>query len=293
VTVSVTTNPAPSGLDQLMTFTATVAPASPAAGVPGGTVRFFDGAQLLGSTALSSGSASLTTAGLSAGAHTIEARYDGDPSFETGVGSVSHTVNAASATPSITISSNRNPATTGQSVTLTANINMSSGPVAGTLEFYDGATRLGAGTIASGRVTFTTTSFAAGSHAITVRYLGSAAAPPVRSGVFVQAVGPSTWKNRTSTVSLTASPNPSALGDNVTITANVTGSTSTMPAGTMLFMVNGDVVAAVAVSPVSGSTARAVTTLSGLAGGRHKVTATYLGSSTYRGSTAAVTQTVN
>ncbi|HEX2343200.1 MAG TPA: hypothetical protein VHI98_22205 [Vicinamibacterales bacterium] len=50
--------------------------------------------------------------------------------------------------------------------------------------------------------------------------------------------------------------------------------------------------AAVAVSPVSGSTARATVTLSGLAGGGHKITATYLGNSTYRGTTAGVNQTV-
>jgi Concanavalin A-like lectin/glucanases superfamily/MBG domain (YGX type)/Bacterial Ig-like domain (group 3)/IPT/TIG domain/MBG domain len=293
VAVSVTSSPAPSGLDQLMTFTATVGAAAPAAGTPSGTIQFFDGTRLLGSAALSSGSASLTTAGLSAGAHAIEARYDGDDSFESGTGSSSHTINSASATPSITISSNRNPATTGQSVTLTANISMSAGPVAGTLQFYDGATLLGSGTIASGRVTFITTAFAAGSHAITVRYLGSPSAPPVRSGVFVQAVGPSTWKNRTATVAVTASPNPSGLDDEVTITANVTGSTSTMPTGTMLFMINGEVTAAVAISPVSGSTARATVTLSGLAGGRHRITATYLGNSTYKGSTAAVDQTVN
>jgi hypothetical protein len=115
----------------------------------------------------------------------------------------------------------------------------------------------------------------------------------VRSGVFVQAVGPSTRKNLTSTVTVTATPNPSELDDDVTITANVTGSTSTMPAGTMLFMVNGEVTAAVPVSPVSGSTARATITLAGLPGGRHKVTATYLGNSTYRGNTASLNQTVN
>jgi hypothetical protein len=90
-----------------------------------------------------------------------------------------------------------------------------------------------------------------------------------------------------------ATPNPSNLGDDVTITASVTGSTSTMPGGTMLFMVNGEVTAAMPVSPVSGSTAHATITLSGLTGGRHKVTATYLGNSTYRGNTAALNQTVN
>ena len=293
VTVSVSTSPAPSGLNQPMKFTADVGAAAPAAGTPGGIVRFFDGATLLGSSTLSDGSASLTTAGLTAGVHTIEARYDGDASFETSSGSASHTVNSAAATPSITIASNRNPSSVGQSVTLTANLSMTAGPVNGTVQFYDGAALLGTSTIVSGSATFTTTAFAAGSHAITVRYLGSPSAPPVIFGVFVQAVGASGWKNRTSSTSLSASPNPSALGATVTLTATITGS-SGAPAGAVLFMVNGQVVGGPAtLTAISGSTAQATVVLPGLPGGRHVVTATYLGSSNYKGSTATVTQTVN
>ena len=294
VTVSVAASPAPSGLNQPMTFTATVGAAAPAAGAPGGTVRFFDGATLVGSSALESGAASLTTAGFAAGVHTIRATYDGDASFESGSGSASHTVNSGSATPSITISSNRNPSSVGQSVTLTATVGMSAGPVNGTVQFYDGAALVGTSTIVSGSATFTTTAFAARSHAITVRYLGSASAPPATSGVFVQAVGSSGWKNRTSSTTLSASPNPSALGAGATLTADVTGSSGT-PAGTVLFMLNGQVVGGgpVTLTAISGSTARATFVLPGLAGGRHIVTATYLGSSNYKGSTATVTQTVN
>jgi hypothetical protein len=293
-TVSVSTSPAPSGLNQPMTFTATVGAAAPAAGTPGGTVRFFDGTTLLGSSTLSEGSASFTTAGLTAGVHTIEARYAGDASFEAGSGSATHTVNGAAATPSITIASSRNPSSVGQSVTLTATLGMSAGAVSGTVQFYDGATLLGTSPIVSGAARFTTTAFAAGSHAITVRYLGTESAPPAISGVFVQAVGASGWKNRTSSTTLSASPNPSALGGSVMLTANISGSSGT-PAGAVLFMVNGEVVGSgpVALTAISGSTARATFVLNGLAGGRHMVTATYLGSSNYKGSTATVTQTVN
>jgi hypothetical protein len=170
---------------------------------------------------------------------------------------------------------------------------MSAGPVSGTVQFYDGATLLGTSTIVSGSASFTTTAFAAGSHAITVRYLGSASAPPVISGVFVQAVGSSGWKNRTSSTTLSASPNPSDVGASVTLTANVTGSSGT-PAGAVLFMVNGQVVGEpVTLTTISGSTARATFVVPGLPGGRHLITATYLGSSNYKGSTASVTQTVN
>jgi hypothetical protein len=293
VTVAVATSPAPSGLDQSMTFTANVSAAAPAAGVPGGTVRFFDGATLLGSGALASGTASLTTAGLAAGVHTIRATYDGDASFETANGSASHIVNTAASTPAIALDSNRNPSNVGQSVTLTASLSMSAGPVTGTVQFYDGATLLGSSTIASGSASFTTAAFANGSHAITVRYLGSASAPATISSVFVQAVGAPGWKNRTSSTTLSVSPNPSAPGASLTLTANVTGSNG-MPAGAVLFMVNGQVVGGpVTLTALSGSTAQAALVLPGLAGGRHLVTATYLGSSNYKGSTVTVTQTVN
>jgi hypothetical protein len=293
VVVSVSTSPAPSGLNQSMTFTANVGAAAPAAGAPAGTVRFFDGATLLGSSALTSGSASLTTAGLAAGVHTIQATYDGDASFAGGSASVSHAVNSAAGTPSITIASNRNPSSVGQSVTLTASLSMTAGQVNGTVQFYVGATLLGTSTIVSGSAAFTTTALAAGSHAITVRYLGSASAPPVISGVFVQAVGSSGWKNRTSTTTLSASPNPSTIGSAVTLTATVSGPNGT-PAGVVLFMVDGQVAGdPVTLTTISGSTAQATFALSGLAGGRHVVTATYLGSSNHKGSTAAATQTVN
>ena len=296
VTVTVTTSPEPSGLNQLMTFTANVDPAAPAAGAPGGTVQFFDGATLLGTSTLSSGGASLTTAGLAAGVHTIEARYDGDPSFEPGASSSPHTVNVAAATPALDISSSRHPASVGQSVTLTATVSLAAGPVTGTVEFYDGAALLGTSPIGSGTASFTTSALMAGSHAITARYLGDANAPPVRSGVFVQSIKSNGWKDRSTSLVLSASPNPSAPGGTVTLTATVTGSSGAMPGGGMLFMVNGEVVgdpAGVAVTPVSGSTASATFVLAGLPGGRHTVTATYLGDSNYRGSTAAAAQTVN
>jgi hypothetical protein len=178
-------------------------------------------------------------------------------------------------------------------VTLTAALSMSAGPVTGSVQFYNGAALLGTSAIVSGSATFTTTAFAAGSHAITVRYLGSASAPPAISGVFVQAVGSSGWKNRTSSTTLSASPNPSAPGGSVMLTATVAGVSGT-PAGAVLFMVNGQVFGGpVTLTAISGSSAQATLVLPGLDRGRHIVTATYLGSSNYKGSTATLSQTVN
>jgi hypothetical protein len=59
-------------------------------------------------------------------------------------------------------------------------------------------------------------------------------------------------------------------------------------------MVNGEAVGGpLTLTAISGSTAQATMVLPALPGGRHIVTATYLGSSNYKGSTAAITQTVN
>jgi hypothetical protein len=296
VAVSVSTSPEPSGYEQPMTFTATVLPVQPAPTAPQGTVRFFDGTTLIGMASIAGNSATLTTAGLDAGTRTIEARYDGDGSFEIGSASASHVVNAAAATPALSITSSRNPSSTGQNVTLTANVSMPSGAVSGSVAFYDGATLLGTSTIVSGRATRSISTLAAGSHAITARFLGSAGAPPAISPVFVQAVGASGWRNRTTSMSLSSSANPSAIGEAVTFTATVTGSSSSRPSGRILFMVDGAVAgdpAGVPVATVSATAARATLSVSGLAHGRHRVTAIYLGDSTYRGSAGAVTQTVN
>jgi hypothetical protein len=111
--------------------------------------------------------------------------------------------------------------------------------------------------------------------------------------VFVQTVGESGWKNRTTTMTLSSSANPSALGTAVVFTASVMGSIATMPAGRIVIMVNGQVVADLTVAPVSGSTARVTFSAPGLAHGRHTVSATYSGDATYKGSTAQVAQTVN
>ena len=294
VAVAVSSSPQPSGLDMPMTFAASVTAAEAAGVAPTGVVQFLTGGTLIGSAPLAGESASISTAGLPAGTHAIEARYLGDGSFDTGIGAGSHTVRDASGTPAITVTSSRNPANLGQSVTLTANIAMASGPVSGTIQFYDGATLLGSGPISAGRATFTTSSLSAGSHAVVARFAGNATAPPAMSPVFVQAVGASGWKDRATTMTLTTAPEPSTVGGPVTVTATVSGSSGT-PTGRILILVNGEAVGdptGIVVTPVSGS-ARVSIVVPGLNHGSHTISATYLGDPTYKGSTAQVAHRVN
>jgi len=103
-------------------------------------------------------------------------------------------------------------------------------------------------------------------------------------------VNGSGWKDRASTLALVSSSNPSTLGTTVTFTATASGSSGT-PTGRILFLVDGFVVGdPTGVAMTNGQAAVSIATFGG---GRHKVTATYLGNSNYRGSNGALTQTVN
>ena len=145
-------------------------------------------------------------------------------------------VNAATSTA---VTSNSNPSTFGQSVTFTATITNASGsggPPTGTVEFFDGATDLGAGSAltASGTnavaSTFSLSTLTAGAHTIRAVY--------TPSGDFVGSNG-STTQNVdavTSTVVI-SSGSPTQTGQNVTFTATVTNTSGSggPPTGTVEF----------------------------------------------------------
>jgi hypothetical protein len=172
-TTALVSSPSPSKVGQNVTFTATVT-RSPGTGTPTGTVQFYDGTTLLGSGPLGpNGKATFTTSKLAAGSHGITARYLGDA---TDAGSISATQTQVVQTSTTTaLASSLNPSKVGQAVTFTATVTPTSGTGAptGTVQFFDGTTLLGTATLnPNGKATFTTSSLAVGSHAITVKYLG-------------------------------------------------------------------------------------------------------------------------
>ncbi len=98
---AVTSSRNPSELGQAVTFTAQVSAVSPGAGTPGGTVQFSDNGTDLGSPQSlgGSGNPSITTAGLTVGAHAITATYTpSGGSYNASSGSVSQTVERAKTT---------------------------------------------------------------------------------------------------------------------------------------------------------------------------------------------------
>ena len=133
-TTSVTSSINPSGVDQSVTFTATVAPAF--LGGPTGTVTFRVNGNLLGTGTLST-PGGVTTATFTANPNTlplgslqITADYAGDANFLASSGSTSHTVLRGTSTA---LASSANPSAFGQPVTFTATVTPTTpgGPLVG------------------------------------------------------------------------------------------------------------------------------------------------------------------
>jgi hypothetical protein len=83
--VSVASSANPSAWLHTVTFTATVAAASPGAGLPTGDVTFRNDGSAIGSGTLNgSGQATLSLSSLAVGSHSITADYDGDGNFLSG-----------------------------------------------------------------------------------------------------------------------------------------------------------------------------------------------------------------
>ena len=94
-----------------------------------------------------------------------------------------------------------------------------------------------------------------------------------------------------STTDLSAAPNPAAVGQNVSLTATVTGSGAT-PTGNVTFSVNGLILDTVSLS--SSGVARLAASTNGQAPGAYPVIASYGGNSSYDSSTStALTVTLN
>jgi hypothetical protein len=119
---------------------------SPAAAT--GTVKFYDGSDLMGSAAASEGSASINTSNLSVGHHNIRAEYGGSDLYQSSSGTCSQTVGKADTTTTVT--SSANPSVYGDSVTFTATLNPSG--ATGKVQFkIDGADAGGQVTISGGK----------------------------------------------------------------------------------------------------------------------------------------------
>jgi Bacterial Ig-like domain (group 3) len=209
-------NPAVAGAT--VTLTATISPAP--TGSPLGTVSFYDGETLLGTTNVnSSGAATFPITSLAAGVHSLMAVYSGNTGFATSTSSVfTETVTAVTATSTTTtLTASPNPAIANQSVTFTATVSPTpTGTSLGTVSFYDGSTLLGTVDVgATGVATFSSSTLPAGALAITAMYSGNAGFAESTSAVVTETV------NTAYTVTAPPAPVPVAQGGSVQIDVTV------------------------------------------------------------------------
>jgi 5'-nucleotidase len=183
---------------------------APAAAI--GTVELYDGATKLGQGTLSSGSATITIAAnaLAAGDHALTLTYLGDTHYSASQSTVSLTVRKAGTTvsaPDVTLQWSKS-----------SSVAISVSPlVGGTVELYDGATKLGEATLrgdGTARIALAARSLEVGSHVLTLKYLGSGSYAASQSTVTV------TVTKARSKVSVTA-PSSVDAGDRAKVKAVV------------------------------------------------------------------------
>ncbi|MYT11131.1 Ig-like domain (group 3) [Streptomyces sp. SceaMP-e96] len=234
---TVTATPGPSVVGQPVTFTATVTPVEPGAGVPAGAVTFdFGDGTPPTPTSVSDGVVRITHTYTSAGGpYTVTAQYEGDDSFTSSSGSDTQTVGRAATTTAVV--SSPDPTVVGQSTTVTAAV-ASVAPGAGapsgtvTFDFGDGSPTLTA-PVSNGLATVTHAygSTSGSPFAITGTYDGDANFTS-SSGNDTQTVG-----KAGTTTAVASSPDPTVVGQPTTLTASVASVTpgAAAPTGTVTF----------------------------------------------------------
>ncbi len=271
-------------------FTATVTAGHPGAGTPTGTVTFLDGTTTLGTGTLDgTGKATFTTTATQLGAatHAITASYAASTNFATSTSTAS-TVVVGQAVTTTTLTSTDTSSLFGAPETFTATVAPSTtaaGTPAGTVTFLDGTTSLGTGSLDSTRkTTFTTSSLAVGSHAISATYGSTTNFATSTSTALTHSV-----TQTPTTIHLSTSAGGLLLGDSLTLTATITPSISetTLPSGTVTFL---DGATTLGTGTLSGG--KATLTVSTLAVGHHNLTVSYPGDTNYLAATGTNTAPV-
>jgi RHS repeat-associated protein len=272
---------------QPLTVTAAVSVVAPGAGMPTGFVLFMDGAKKIGTRPLDShGHATLGTAILSAGDHTITANYLGDSDLApSGTSSpLQQSVGKASATTTISAPSVTS-SVFGQRVNFTATVtplSPSTGVATGSVNFLDGGVSIGSAVLngTTRQAIFAISTLGVGTHSITATYAGDA---NFLATAKTASAGLSVAKD-SDTIAIISSAQPAVVGQTVTFTALVRanppgGGIST---GTVTFKDGSTVLDAAALTG-----GKATFSTAALAVGNHSITVAYAGDADFIASTSA------
>ena len=204
-----------------------------------------------------------------------------------GDGTAFEIIFSANQVSSTSVTASPNPATAGQTITLTATVSGSQGVPTGTVTFSANGTTAGSAMLnASGVATLSlsTVGYAAGTYSIVAAYAGNTVYKSSQSSAINLVLN-----KASSSIGLTASPNPVQATQAETLTATVSGGDGTAT-GIVNFTVNGTKVGSAALGS-SGTTGLTAYT-NGLALGTYPVVATYTGSSSYNSSASSAVNVV-
>jgi hypothetical protein len=297
-TQTLTSSGNPTPLNQTVTFTLNVAAA---AGTPGGTANFKDGATIMNGAAVPvvNGVATFAISTLAAGNHTITADYLGDTNFNA-VSAVALANNpqviGAEATTTTVQASNVNPAVS-QTVTYTITVAGVPNTPTGTVSLLDNGNAIGTCgsglTLSSGVATCSiqyvgTGNTSTGAHTITSTYSPNAGFAASTATSFVVTVGanqPVTLGTLTVT-----SANPVQYGSNssFSVPINPTAPTPAYAASSVQFRDISNGGAVLCNSSVAAGVATCTTTTP-LTGGTHNIVAQFMGDANYPASTISNT----
>jgi len=163
------------------------------------------------------------------GTYQLYASWAGNANYN---GATGNTINVTyvKANSSVSLACSPNPAGYGQSVGCIATVG--GGANGETVDFLDGGTQIGTGTISGGVASFSTASLAVGTHSLTAEYVGDGTYDPSTSNTVSETINhPSTTTVVWSTL------NPSPAGQAVQTYAEVLGNS---PTGSVAFTVDGN-----------------------------------------------------
>jgi hypothetical protein len=261
--LSLSSSPNPSSTGQSVSITVQIFQTSAT-----GTIQFLDNTTVLATVNAVNGTAVYTTTSLALGSHSLSANYTGDANWQAASTLVPYT-QTVKATTTTTLTSGNNPQQVGNPVKFTAKVSPSA--ATGFVQFLDGGQQLNTAVLSGGTAILTVTFTSGGDHPISCVYSGDATHVGSASAVLTQTIN----KLKPS-LTLDSSPNPSAYGQSVTVTASAPANAT----GTMQLMDNGTALATV--DAVNGA---AVYSTASLTSGSHTLSVSYSGDSVYQSAT--------
>ena len=281
-------SPNPASFGQTINFTTTVTATSTISGPPSGVVTLTaDGTTVLGTQTLTainttSSVASFSINSLSTGSHAVQASYNNTGAFVGSTDAITQTIQSLSTTTTLTAVT-PNPSYVKQSISVTAHVASSGGGIpTGRVNFIFGGV-LGQATLnVSGDATtillLPLSIGTAGTYPVTASYQGD-----TNFGGSTSATVQQTVLINPTTISLAASPNPATQQQTVTLTATVQTSGSALIVGTVNFYDGVNLLSSINTDIRTPAT---ITTKS-LSIGTHTLTATFVPSLVFSGSTSS------